>query len=87
MVKKFFNSALENIPKDIIKSTGAYIIHDTTKDKFYIGSAKNILQRKNSHEGTLNNNKHHNKQLQEAFNNGNELNFIALPLNDRNITR
>ena len=47
--------------------TGVYKIHNTTSDKFYIGSAVNISKRQSVHTNLLNRGNHPNKYLQNAW--------------------
>lgn len=48
--------------------SGIYKIFHIESGKVYIGSAKNLRVRKNSHHSTLNKNKHENSYLQNAWN-------------------
>lgn len=52
----------------INNNSGIYFIINILNDKFYIGSTINLRKRRNSHFSDLNNNKHSNKHLQNAFN-------------------
>lgn len=47
---------------------GIYSITNTTNDKVYVGSSKNIYRRWSEHRRGLNNQKHCNKHLQYAWN-------------------
>lgn len=85
------NDSFKRIPDnlDVLQKqkgiVGAYLIIDNTTNKAYIGSATDLFLRKRQHENLLINNKHHNKNLQKAFNDGNELEFIGTPLQNREI--
>jgi group I intron endonuclease len=59
----------------MIKS-GIYAIQNVVDKKIYIGSSKNIRQRKNNHFNRLRKNKHENAYLQNAFNKYGEDNFV-----------
>ena len=48
--------------------TGIYKITNIVNNKFYIGSAKNILARFANHKSTLKYNKHNNEYLQLSYN-------------------
>lgn len=48
--------------------SGIYKIHNIINNEFYIGSSKNLIQRKHNHFSTLRCNKHYNKHLQRAVN-------------------
>jgi len=63
---------LETINSQIITSDikypGIYLIINLVNNKFYIGSAKNLWQRKLTHLRDLKNNKHKNIYLQNSYN-------------------
>jgi len=48
--------------------TGIYKITNTTNNKFYIGSSKDIYKRYGQHLNNLKNNNHNNIYLQSAYN-------------------
>lgn len=48
--------------------SGIYVIRNTSNNKLYIGSAKNIKQRLHEHNSMLRRNKHHSKYLQNSYN-------------------
>lgn len=50
--------------------SGIYAIHNVTKDIFYIGSSENVETRWKQHQIELKGGYHHNKRLQEDYNNG-----------------
>lgn len=54
---------------------GIYMILNTSNNKKYIGSSKNIYQRWNIHKKELNKNKHHNQYLQFSWNKYGKENF------------
>lgn len=58
--------------------SGIYKITNKINSKFYIGSSFNIDKRKREHLYKLNNNIHHNKYLQNAWNKYGENNFEFL---------
>lgn len=51
-----------------MKKCGIYTIVNTTNNKLYIGSSKDIVSRWYAHRNGLENNLHHNKHLQRAWN-------------------
>ena len=55
--------------------SGIYKIINLSNNKIYVGSAINIRTRWNSHRSLLNNNKHDNNHLQNAWNRYSENNF------------
>ena len=55
--------------------TGVYKITNMINDKYYIGSSDDIYKRWHSHKYYLDNNKHINKHLQNAWNKYGEENF------------
>lgn len=61
---------------------GVYIISDLSSGKAYIGATIKKQVRLKKHDQTLKSNKHHNKNLQEAYNNGNKLNLLFIPVSD-----
>jgi group I intron endonuclease len=56
-------------------TSGIYKITNIVNGNLYIGSAYNIQSRFGVHKSTLNNNKHRNKHLQNAWNKYGEKNF------------
>ena len=56
--------------------SGVYQIRNLINGKVYIGSAKEFKERGRSHLRSLQNQKHHNKHLQAAFNKDGTNNFI-----------
>lgn len=65
------------------KVPGAYIIVDKNTNNTYVGSTGDLIIRKGKHEALLNNNQHHNRNLQKAFNEGADLEFTGVDLPDR----
>lgn len=65
------------------KYPGIYFIHDVDavagQPCTYIGSTSDATKRFNSHATKLNNNKHHNKALQEAYDAGHRLQIEYIP--------
>lgn len=51
-----------------VKMIGVYMIYQMNTGKVYIGSSKRIEKRWKEHKRELNNNKHHNRYLQRAWN-------------------
>ena len=88
---KKLNKDFKRIPDnlDILNNekevTGAYLIVNPTTNETYVGSTNDLCLRKRQHETSLNNNKHHNKNLQKAFNNGATLEFVGTPMDNRDI--
>ncbi len=58
-----------------MRTSGIYIITNIINEKKYIGSSKNIEQRKRSHFYKLRHDKHENDYLQKSFNKYGEENF------------
>lgn len=56
--------------------SGIYKILNIKNDKFYIGSSKNLIKRKNNHFTFLKSNIHHNKHLQNSWNKYGSENFV-----------
>lgn len=71
----------EFTPAPVVK--GVYMISDLTTGKAYIGATNDRANRFICHKADLKNNRHHNRQLQQAENNGNELvvAFVEVPEN------
>lgn len=67
------NIIIANSIKDI---SGIYAIWNISKNKFYIGSSKNVKQRAMNHKTKLNKNKHPIKELQQDYNNNDS--FVIL---------
>lgn len=61
--------------KDYKGFSGVYKITNLVNGKFYIGSCSCFYTRKSAHKSLLNNNKHHSKYLQRAWNKYGEENF------------
>lgn len=71
-----------------IKEMGVYAIVNEVNNKMYIGSTINFIKRTKEHMTTLEENKHHNKHLQKAFNKYGSDNFKSIILektNDKNL--
>jgi len=64
--QKYWWSDLEH--RTIPRSSGIYAIVNTKNQHFYIGSAKNLLQRKSDHFKRLKAGNHENPHLQHAYN-------------------
>lgn len=63
---------------------GVYIIHNSTTDETYIGSGV-LGKRLSKHKYLLENGKHFNYRLQQAYNKNNDFEFIPVPIEgDRN---
>jgi len=61
--------------------SGVYAIVNTNNNKIYIGSAKNIRKRLESHKSRFLRNKNGAKEMQEDFNNGdNFISFVVAPV-------
>lgn len=56
--------------------SGIYQIRNLINNKIYVGSAINLIKRKNNHFSILKNNKHRNNKLQNSYNLYGENNFI-----------
>lgn len=61
------------------KKVGVYFLHNPNTNETYVGSGY-ILTRKSYHFKSLENNKHHNSNLQEAYNRDNRFEFNAVEL-------
>lgn len=59
---------MHNYTNDEMKSSGVYSITHIHSGKRYIGSSKNFYNRFSVHKSTLENNKHDNRLLQQAWN-------------------
>lgn len=62
--------------KEIIGKSGIYQIRNTVTGKIYVGSAKDLSNRKSSHFYLLGLKKHFNKHLQMSFNKYKNENFV-----------
>jgi plasmid stability protein len=65
---------------DSAKERGVYFIADVDSGKVYVGSTENKRRRLRDHERMLENNKHHNPPLQNAYNKGHAFETTFLPL-------
>lgn len=65
-----------------MKQKGIYVIMDYSAGKSYVGSTNDLRRRLREHSRDLNNNKHHNYKLQEAYNNGNDLKVLPIAVTD-----
>lgn len=63
---------------------GIYMILNTTNNKCYVGSSKEIYQRKRRHIKDLQKNVHHSQHLQNAWNKYGENSFIFIKLEEVN---
>ena len=63
-----------------MKYSGIYLIINLENNKFYVGSAKNLWQRKLTHYRDLRNNKHKNTYLQNSYNKYGSERFIIVLL-------
>jgi len=63
-------------PIEIERKSGIYKIINLINGKLYVGSAKNLYERKQQHYYNLNNKKHCNIYLQNSWNKHNEKNFL-----------
>lgn len=70
-----------------MKVCGIYYIKNLVNNKIYIGQANNIYKRWKDHIWKLNNNRHHNKHLQRAWNKCGEKNFKFEIICECNINR
>jgi len=61
--------------KSTKKVSGVYCIENAINGKMYIGSSKNLYSRSGWHRNSLQNNKHHNQHLQNAWNKYGEESF------------
>lgn len=59
-----------------IMKSGIYQIRNINNNKLYIGSAVNLIKRKNGHFSALFKNKHENNKLQNAYNKYGKETFI-----------
>ena len=76
MTQQLFTDTLNNK----YNCQGIYAIKHTPSGKLYIGSSYNIRTRLNQHLNSLNNNKHHSRYLQNAWNKYNHIEFHVLVL-------
>lgn len=68
---------IDNDPFYSEDKTDIYIITTSDSDSFYIGMSKDAEVRKKAHIHALRKNAHHNKNLQEAFNENEGLNWTV----------
>lgn len=75
--------------KSHYNTSGIYLIHNYVTDKIYIGSATDLIKRRDSHLSYLRNNKHYNQHLQRSWNKYGEINFTfyCLKLVDKLLLR
>lgn len=57
---------------------GVYLLHNPNTDETYFGSTTNLNRRANEHNSELNNKKHGNYKLQDAFNKDSNFEFIGV---------
>lgn len=62
------------------KQRGVYFINDLDSGKVYVGSTENKNKRDSAHKRMLEQNKHHNRHLQNSFNKGHQFENTFLPL-------
>lgn len=65
-----------NSLKKVDKGSGIYVIRNMITGHTYIGMSKNVKRRWQQHRSSLRKNKHHNKNLQQAWNKYGEGNFV-----------
>ena len=53
-----------------MKHSGVYVLENATRQRYYIGSSKNINARLSQHFSKLRNNKHEIAEMQNDYNNG-----------------
>lgn len=63
---------------------GVYLLHNPNTDETYFGSTTNLNRRANEHNSELNNNKHGNYKLQDAFNKDPNFEFIGISIKESN---
>lgn len=63
-----------------MKNSGIYAIENRDNGKYYIGSSSNLKKRKRTHFRDLENNKHHSRYLQRAYNKYGPENFEFIVL-------
>lgn len=61
---------------------GIYVLSDFEAGKAYVGATTHRDTRLPLHQNNLENNKHHNKHLQEAYNSGNRIEALFIPVSD-----
>ena len=66
---------MDKVTKDLWKKSGIYCIVNTTNQKKYVGSSKNIYQRLQKHRAYLRKNVHENCKLQNSWNKHGEDSF------------
>lgn len=64
------------------KQRGIYVAYDFTAAKAYVGSTEDKRHRFKKHDVDLKRNSHHNKHLQEAYNNDHRLEVLFIPVDD-----
>lgn len=73
--KETVNESTPSQCNDIGNVSGIYKIVNKVNGKYYVGSSKNIFERKSRHLKSLRNGSHHSIHLQRAFNKYGENNF------------
>lgn len=61
-----------------LRTDGVYLIIDKDNSKAYVGSTGDLFKRSTAHCTELKNNIHHNKSLQQAYNEGVEFEFVTV---------
>lgn len=71
-------------PEAIPRASGVYKIVNRVREKLYVGSAKNLYQRRHAHLSNLRAGKHHSLKLQNSWNKygADAFDFIVLELTD-----
>lgn len=63
-----------------MKTPGIYVISDLSAGKAYVGSSDDLYRRLRTHELQLKKDTHPNFHLQQAFNSGNRLEVLPIPV-------
>lgn len=75
LIKFERNTKHTNVKDPLTGQPAVYVIEHIETDKVYIGSTKNLLRRCKENINCLENNKHKNKPLQQAYNKNNNINI------------
>lgn len=62
----------------IRSNAGIYTLYNKSKEKYYIGQSSDLKRRKTEHFSALKNNRHNCIDLQNDYNNGDEIKFCIL---------
>jgi group I intron endonuclease len=77
LLKKKLKKGIEELKREIHnEKSGVYMIYNKKTKKTYIGSAIDLIKRRDSHLSYLRNNKHHSEHLQKSWNKYGDKEFV-----------